>query len=47
MSNRGVGKVHRSLIDFLCLDKMTASKTKFARCEVRPENGFNGLTLNY
>lgn len=47
MSNRGVGKVLRSLIDFLFLDKMTASKTKFARFGVCSENGFNGVTLYY
>lgn len=32
--NRGIGKVLCSLLDFLCLSKMTVAKAKPAKCEV-------------
>lgn len=34
VSNCGVGKVLHSLIEFLCLGKVTSAKTKPAKCEV-------------
>lgn len=34
MSNHGIGKVLRLLIDFLCLGKITAAKIKPTECDV-------------
>lgn len=34
-SNHGIGNVLRLLIGFLCLGKITPTKSKLAKCEVR------------